>query len=645
MDRKEIAKAIRAELKENGITNKQVGVTSKSALYDDVVRVNIKDLKVSYNLVNTIASKYKLISYDQANGEILAGGNMYINIQFDYESILKAKKDYLQKAEEIITQGEKYKENESMTVFEKNNLTILYQSKWCNGNPPSISLNEKPEGWEKETCYCLTNIKRHDARSIESISEALLMFSCQYGIDILKENQQEQDKIHKEDTKKNNKIDKDMLKSLSNILEITKDLEWTIKNIYIEDNSIHANIINKYGVEKIEGLYAGSDFSEEPTKQMYQLLLKEFNLKEKNNITITEKEPQQQNLKKQDITENKQENNNINVSVSFNEAKNGIELHFTHKPSQEVREQIKSNGFRWSHPQKIWFTKDTKERREFLKSIGFLNNENNSNDPITVSEVEKNIENVEYPEIDINDIESYTISKELSKRENENSMFRRNDTDHTKELQDVLRSANNNVIELCSMEGCTSYIAYKAKTMLQNFKKNYSNAYTAVLEHKANNVSWMISGRGGLNTRRYNKKQEQLTNKMKHQSELIDKFNYKIEQFENQIRNNQKQKLKIELENNLNSIEEVPKFKRVKIKYNGDATAYNNIFNLNNTNCIMEGTGHQLNGYTIIKNWGCFRVYNAQGAEVWNTKTNENLDVAKKYVLYLINQEQKQKAI
>lgn len=642
MNRKEIAKAIRAELKENGITNKQVGVTSKSALYDDVIRVNIKDLKVNYSLVNEIASKYKSISYDQYNGEILAGGNTYVSVNFDYDSILTEREKYFTKAQQIMKQGEDYNENESMTIISKGNLTILYQSKWCNGNPPSIGLCEKPEGWEKENCYCLTNIKRYDARCKEGVAEALLMINCQYGIDILNEEQQDQNKIHKENNKK---IDKGILKSLGNIIEITKDLEWTIKNIYIEDNNIYAKIINKYGVEKIEGLYAGSDFSKEPTKQMYQLLLKEFNLNEENNNTITEKEIQQQNSKEESIKDVKQEEKQINVSVKFNEEKNGIELHFTGKPSQEIREQIKSNGFKWSKFQKIWYAKNSEERKEFLKSIGFIKSENNNSEPITVSSVEENLKEIEYPTIDIDDIDSYKVSEELSKRENSISMFRSKDTNHTEELQKTLQSANDNVIELIKMEGCTPYIEYKAKTILQSFKKNYTNAYISVLEHRANNPSWAVTGRGGLNVRRYNKKQDQLINKMKRESELIDNFNYKIDKFKNQIRNNQKQKLKIDLEYNLNSIEQIPKFKRVKVKINGDAMTDDNIFDLTNASYTKEKTGHQLDGYTIIKNWGCFRIYNPKGAEVWHTKTNENLDVAKKYVLYLLNQEQEKEAI
>ncbi|NFH40734.1 hypothetical protein [Clostridium sporogenes] len=641
MDRKEIAKAIRAELKENGITNKQVGVTSKSALYDDVIRVNIKDLKVNYSLVNEIASKYKSISYDQYNGEILAGGNTYVSVNFDYDSILTEREKYFTKAQQIMKQGEDYNENESMTIISKGNLTILYQSKWCNGNPPSISLNEKPEGWEKETCYCLTNIKRYEACSKESIAETLLMIDCQYGIDVLKEEQQDKTNLFKITSKQWQKTSKDYKSVINGVKYIYKNNG--LEPVEIDD--INGNELRTYLFEECYITYNvlawNVQDAERIAKDCGHIKVENLRLKpiEKKD-TITEKKPQQQNSE-----EEKQKNNDITVSVKFNKDKNGIELHFTDKPNQEVREQIKSNGFRWSHPQKIWFTKDTEERREFLKSIGFLNTETNNNESITVSEVEKNIENIEYPTIDINDIETYTVSKELSKRENSISMFRSKDTDHTKVLQHTLQSANDDVIELIKMEGCTPYIEYKAKTMLQSFKKNYTNAYTSVLEHKANNPSWAVTGRGGLNVSRYNKKQNQLTNKMKHESELIHKFNYRIEQFQNQIRNNQKQKLKIELENNLNFIEQIPKFKRVKVKINGDAMANDNIFDLTNASYTKEKTGHQLDGYTIIKNWGCFRIYNPKGAEVWHTKTNENLDVAKKYVLYLLSKEQKKKAI
>lgn len=455
---------------------------------------------------------------------------------------------------------------------------------------------------------------------------------------IVLEEKPKAEEVEEEIKEENKKIDKDILRSLDNIKETVKYLQWTIKGIYIEDNCIYANVINKYNVENNEGLYAGSDFSEEPTKVMYQLLLKEFNLKE---ITKTEQEqPQQSDSETTQNQENENAaNNTINVNVTFNQEKNGIELHFTDKPSQEIREQIKMNGFRWSKYQKIWFAKDTDERREFLKSVGFSNSENNDNSTITVSEVEKNIQEIEYTEIDINDIENYTVPKELNERENNVSMFRRGDIDHTRELQKTLKSANDNVMELINIKGCTPYIEFKAKTTLQSFKKKYSELYIKILNHRANNPSWAVTGRGGLNISRYNKKQEQLTNMYQKSSQLIDNFNYKTEQFKRQIENKQERKLKAELENNLKSIEHIPEFKRTKIKINGNAVV-TNVFNISNTDYVTSVTAHQLEGYSIIKNWGCFRVYDVEGKEIYNTKTTETLDTAKKYVLYLLQQKE-----
>src|SRR3712207_3780390 len=335
LTRQEKVKAIRKELKENGINSKQVSVTSKSVLYDDSINLNIKDLNVNYNLVNNIATKYESISYDQANGEILSGANTYIHVNFNYDAILTEREKYIAKAEEIIKEEQKYSGNESMTVFEKGDLLILFYGEWCSGDLPTIALCKKPEGWENKSCYCLDNIKKYDARCKEGIAEALLMFSCQYGIDVLEAKPAEQTDA-----------------------KIVKNEESKINE---KDNNF------------------------------------------KNESTVNA-------------------NTDIDVTVSFNESKNGIELRFTSKPSQEILSQIKFNGFRWSKFQKIWYAKDTNERRLFLQQIGFLNSNATANNTITVKSMQGKIH---YPEIDINDIDTYTVDPDLSKRENNsNWIFR-----------------------------------------------------------------------------------------------------------------------------------------------------------------------------------------------------------------------------
>lgn len=59
----------------------------------------------------------------------------------------------------------------------------------------------------------------------------------------------------------------------------------------------------------------------------------------------------------------------LNVNITLNEGKNGIELRFVGKPEAEVIEALKSNGFRWSGKQKMWFAKQTDERIQFANSL------------------------------------------------------------------------------------------------------------------------------------------------------------------------------------------------------------------------------------------------------------------------------------
>lgn len=218
--------------------------------------------------------------------------------------------------------------------------------------------------------------------------------------------------------------------------------------------------------------------------------------------------------------------NDLQVDVKFNEEKNGIELYFNNKPSEEVRNKLKANKFRWSRNNKCWYCKDTEESRKFIKDIGFFDNKSVS---------EEKIINTEYEKIDINDIENYTIDKSISQRENNNSMFRSKNKDHQKEIQDILRECNNVIIDVLK-NNTNDYIEYKAKSFLQWYKKKLYNLYVKILTHKANNPSWMITGRGNLNISKYNKKMEQYNNMLQEYSKLEDKFNNYI--------NNLKEKIK-----------------------------------------------------------------------------------------------------
>ena len=80
MLRKEAAKKIRTELKDQGISNKQVGVASKQIGLEDCINIIIKDPEINYGIARKLADKYKIIRRDKRSGEILGGNNLFIDV-------------------------------------------------------------------------------------------------------------------------------------------------------------------------------------------------------------------------------------------------------------------------------------------------------------------------------------------------------------------------------------------------------------------------------------------------------------------------------------------------------------------------------------------------------------------------------------
>lgn len=67
------------------------------------------------------------------------------------------------------------------------------------------------------------------------------------------------------------------------------------------------------------------------------------------------------------------------MKVTFNEEKKGIEIRFDGKPSKEVLDELKANGFHWSNRQKMWYAKQTDERIALVNSFDKV--ETNANKP------------------------------------------------------------------------------------------------------------------------------------------------------------------------------------------------------------------------------------------------------------------------
>jgi len=60
---------------------------------------------------------------------------------------------------------------------------------------------------------------------------------------------------------------------------------------------------------------------------------------------------------------------NYKPTLQMNEEHAGIEISFAIRPSQEVIDILKNNGFRWHYHKKLWFAKQTPERLDFAEKL------------------------------------------------------------------------------------------------------------------------------------------------------------------------------------------------------------------------------------------------------------------------------------
>ena len=99
---KERSAAIRAELKKLGYNSKQISVRSGDCGYSDYTNIRIKDMAIRINDVKKVCKAFESVDYDEYTGEILAGGNCYISVDYDYDALEEARKNELPKVEELI---------------------------------------------------------------------------------------------------------------------------------------------------------------------------------------------------------------------------------------------------------------------------------------------------------------------------------------------------------------------------------------------------------------------------------------------------------------------------------------------------------------------------------------------------------------
>lgn len=94
---KEKAKEFKKELKQKGYDLKDFSIRTR---YNEMI-VKIKNYKVNKSEIEKIAFKYERVDYDEKLGEILAGGNDFVWVEYDVD-FSQIYEDYKDKALELI---------------------------------------------------------------------------------------------------------------------------------------------------------------------------------------------------------------------------------------------------------------------------------------------------------------------------------------------------------------------------------------------------------------------------------------------------------------------------------------------------------------------------------------------------------------
>ncbi|MED4883866.1 hypothetical protein [Bacillus smithii] len=306
----------------------------------------------------------------------------------------------------------------------------------------------------------------------------------------------------------------------------------------------------------------------------------------------------------------------VTITYQLNEEKNGVELYFSVKPSEEIRNVLKAHGFRWSRNKKCWYAKQSEETTSLAKQLA------GENDTQATEQPEKSITaTIEYPEIEIDDNDQYIIDQALIDREHSaNWIFRSEKPDRNKEIREYFTQLTNeikSIIETTENE----YLIYKLKQTLQYYKKHYFKNYVARLKNRADSPSIAVTGRAGRNARKDQKMNNRYDNLMREFIQLEKDYKKRIESIKTKIKRDKEQQLKNKINNtsiNISFETQTKEFTYMGLKEKKRVYSYQN--------------------YWICKLWACYRIFK-DGKEIYSMKTTDKLEDAKKYVSMLVQSE------
>ena len=99
--------AIRDALKKAGWKRSEVTVAKGRGGYDAVYHVTVKNLKLPIENVEKVAKKFEKLDWDDRTGELLAGGNTVIFVEYDWKAESAEQKRLAPAMKEVIAKGTK----------------------------------------------------------------------------------------------------------------------------------------------------------------------------------------------------------------------------------------------------------------------------------------------------------------------------------------------------------------------------------------------------------------------------------------------------------------------------------------------------------------------------------------------------------
>ena len=88
------SKEIKKHLKENGIDTKNISVKGSNCGYSESYNITIKDIDIDIEKVRELVKTFESYERDERTGEILEGGNTYLFVNYDYNTLKLANEKY-----------------------------------------------------------------------------------------------------------------------------------------------------------------------------------------------------------------------------------------------------------------------------------------------------------------------------------------------------------------------------------------------------------------------------------------------------------------------------------------------------------------------------------------------------------------------